>query len=158
MSIGSVDVSFTGEQWRKSGVTTAQTLDTYVKVDNSTSPGPPSNFDLAPSFGGWSGVSALNFASPTNTGGGSSIDGNLSTNKTLLSATISLATPVLAGKWLWIGFRDIDHASNDQGLAIDDFSATFRTLDVDVVPEMSSFIVWSALCCSVVFGAKRRRV
>lgn len=159
LPIGSVEISYVGEEWRKSDAGSSQTLSFYYQVDNLTSPGPPAtaDFDLATSTADWSPFAALNFASPVFTAGAASaLDGNLAANRTSLTSTIAFATPVAVGKWLWIGFLDINNPGNDHGLATDDFSAKFTTIAA-AVPETSGLLVWSILCGSVLVGAKRRR-
>ncbi len=122
-SIGSLAISYTGEQWRDGGATTpaAQTTSFQYQVANAgtiTDANVPST--------GWTGFSALSFASPTftNTGSGVALDGNAPANRTAKSSTITFGTPVANGQEIWIRWEDLNDAGNDHGLAIDDFSVT----------------------------------
>ncbi len=118
-TITSLDISYTGEQWRNGGGTgLAQTVSFSYLIGSPSVTGSLAEFQSA-------GVSAasLNFTSPTFSTTASALDGNLAANRTPLSFTISgLSIP--NGTEVMLRWSDPDHPSNDHGLAIDDFSVT----------------------------------
>lgn len=121
-------VSYTGEQWRNGGNTTAQNLEfTYsvstalVALDPGTQTGGTAN---------WTAVSALNFTTPTTGATAVALDGNAGANRTALSATPAIT--LQPGEFITLRWRDINDAGNDHGVAIDDFSVSFT---VQPVPE-----------------------
>ena len=122
-TITSIDLSYVGEQWRTGGSSTAtpsvaQLADFQYQVANAgviTAVNTPST--------GWIDYDALDFSSPIfGTTVGSALDGNASANRVAKSSTISVT--VNSGQEIWIRWRDIDHANNDHGLAVDDLSVT----------------------------------
>ncbi|HJQ25361.1 MAG TPA: hypothetical protein VKA60_15685, partial [Blastocatellia bacterium] len=113
-TITSLDVSYTGEQWRFGGVhsTVADRLDFQYSV-NAT--------DL--STGTYLDANALDFNPPITAGTAGALDGNAAANRTAISSTITgLSIP--AGATFFIRFNDVDATGADDGLAIDDFSVT----------------------------------
>jgi hypothetical protein len=115
-TINSITVNYTGEQWRDGGAATpvAQTLSFSYKVNAA-----------AVNDAGFTGVSALDFVTPTftNTGSGVALDGNASANRTVKNATFTVSVPV--GSTIFIRWQDINDTGNDHGLAVDDLSITF---------------------------------
>jgi uncharacterized repeat protein (TIGR01451 family) len=113
-TITSLDVSYTGEQWRFGGVhsTVADRLDFQYSV-NAT--------DL--STGTYLDANALDFNPPITTGTAGALDGNAAANRTAISSTITgLSIP--NGATFFIRFNDVDATGADDGLAVDDFSVT----------------------------------
>ncbi len=113
-TITSLDVSYTGEQWRFGGVhsTVADRLDFQYSV-NAT--------DL--STGTYLDANALDFNPPVTTGTAGALDGNAAANRTAISSTITgLSIP--NGATFFIRLNDVDATGADDGLAIDDFSVT----------------------------------
>ena len=122
-TITSLDVSYIGEQWRNGGATSpavsvAQTVDFQYQIANAgviTGVNTPTT--------GWIDHDPLDFTSPTfGTTAAAALDGNAAANRTAKSATLSIT--IASGQEVWLRWKDIDHAGNDHGLAIDDFSAT----------------------------------
>jgi predicted extracellular nuclease len=123
-TITSLDISYTGEQWRAGGCTPtpctplAQTLDFQYQVANMGAIA-----DANTPTTGWTDFNALDFTTPTpGTSTASALDGNAAANRTSKSA--NLPVTVNAGQEIWIRWKDINDAGNDHGLAIDDFSVT----------------------------------
>src|SRR5258706_3967227 len=113
-TITSLDVSYTGEQWRFGGVhsTVAERVDFQYSV-NAT--------DL--STGTYLDANALDFNPPVTAGTAGALDGNAAANRTAISSTITgLSIP--AGATFFIRFSDVDATAADDRLAIDDFSLT----------------------------------
>ena len=113
-TITSLDVSYTGEQWRFGGVhsTVADRLDFQYSL-NAT--------DL--STGTYLDANALDFNPPVTAGTAGALDGNAAANRTAISSTITgLSIP--NGATFFIRLNDVDATGADDGLAIDDFSVT----------------------------------
>jgi predicted extracellular nuclease len=122
-TINSLDVSYVGEQWRNGGSGTAvpsiaQSNDFQYQVANAgaiTAINTPAT--------GWVDHDPLDFTSPTfGTVAAQTLDGNAAANRTAISSNISLT--VAPGQEVWLRWRDVDNASNDHGLAVDDLSVT----------------------------------
>jgi uncharacterized repeat protein (TIGR01451 family) len=113
-TITSLDVSYTGEQWRFGGVhsTVADRLD-FQYSTNAT--------DL--STGTYLDANSLDFNPPITTGTAGALDGNAAANRTAISSTITgLSIP--NGATFFIRLNDVDATGADDGLAIDDFAVT----------------------------------
>lgn len=111
LTITTLNISFTGEQWRLGNTTRNDQLNFEYSTDAT---------DLV--TGTWTGVSALNFATP-NTATVGAQDGNLAANRSALANTVTgLSIP--NGASFWIRWVDTDATSADDGLAVDDFSIT----------------------------------
>lgn len=111
-TISSISIQYTGEQWRlgQNGLTTDKLIFEYST--DATSLG----------TGTWVEVSSLNFAAPITTGTVGALDGNLTGNKTTLSANI--AVNIATSGTVFIRWRDQQAGTDDHGLAVDDFSVT----------------------------------
>ena len=119
-TVTSLDVSYTGEQWRFGGVhtTVADRLDFQYSL-NAT--------DL--STGTYLDANALDFNPPVTTGSAGALDGNAAANRTAISSTITgLSIP--NGASFFIRFNDVDASGGDDGLAVDNFSITPQTAPV----------------------------
>lgn len=112
-------LTYTGEQWRKSGVTEAQDLTLWYKI----SPTLVTSLNPEASNTGWTAITAGDFNSPTNTTSAGSLDGNNLANRTTISINPNLVIPV--GSYLMIRWKDMDQVGVDHGLAIDDFSLSW---------------------------------
>ena len=113
-TITSLDVSYTGEQWRFGGVhsTVADRLDFQYSL-NAT--------DL--STGTYLDANALDFNPPVTTGTAGALDGNAAANRTAISSTITgLSIP--AGATFFIRLNDVDATGADDGLSVDNFFIT----------------------------------
>lgn len=116
-TITSLDISYTGEQWRNGGNTSAQQLDFQYQVTSAgtiTDANTPST--------GWTDFDPLDFVSPVTGATASALDGNAAANRTAKSA--NLVVIVNASQEIWLRWKDTNDAGNDHGLAIDDFSVT----------------------------------
>ncbi|NCT67341.1 MAG: ExeM/NucH family extracellular endonuclease [Rhodanobacteraceae bacterium] len=118
--INSLDVAYTGEQWRN-GAAAAQTIAFSYLVGTPAVTGALAEFQA-------SGVSvtALDFTSPITGGTAGPLNGNLAANRTVKTFTITgLDIPV--GAEVMLRWSDPDHPGTDHGLSIDDFSVTPHT-------------------------------
>jgi uncharacterized protein len=122
-TITSLNVSYIGEQWRSGGSSSAtpsvaQTADFQYQVAD-----PGDIIAVNNPATGWVAHPSLAFTSPIfGTTVASALDGNAAANRTAKSATILLT--VAPGQEVWLRWRDVDHANNDHGLAVDDLSVT----------------------------------
>lgn len=116
-TITSLDVSYTGEQWRNGGNTAAQQLDFQYQV---VAPGTVTDANMPAT--GWIDFNGLDFVSPVVGATLAALDGNAAANRTAKSDTISVT--VNAGQEVWIRWKDTNDAGNDHGLAVDDLSVT----------------------------------
>jgi hypothetical protein len=112
--ITSLDVAYTGEQWRLGQNTTgraADRLDFQISTDATSL-----------STGTWTDYDSLDFSSPVVAGTVGALNGNVSPNRTPLSFTITgLSIP--SGASFWIRWADSDLIPGaDDGLSVDDFS------------------------------------
>ena len=111
LTLNSLLVSYTGEQWRLGATGRIDRLDFQYSLDAT---------DLT--TGTWSDVDALDFASlSTSTVG--ALDGNAAANRASISQSIN-GLSILPGTQFWIRWNSFDAAFADDGLAIDDFSIT----------------------------------
>jgi endonuclease G, mitochondrial len=117
LTITSLDVSYTGEQWRlgTSNRTTSPTVDKLL-FQLSTD-----GTDLT--TGTYTSVSNLDFSSPVTTGTVGALNGNSAANRASVSATVSNLS-IANGATFFIRWTDLDASGADDGLAIDDFSIT----------------------------------
>ncbi|MBL0028877.1 MAG: Ig-like domain-containing protein [Rhodanobacteraceae bacterium] len=116
-------LQFTGEQWRVGAGTSIDRLDFQYSFDAT-----------ALNNGTWADANSLDFSSRVSTPASSALNGNDAPNRLLVSSTLTLATPLVAAGSLWIRWVDFDASSNDDGLAIDDFSVG---LAVDNPPQLT---------------------
>ncbi len=120
-TITSLDVTYTGEQWRNGGATgtaAQQTLAFSYLVGAPTVSG-----SLAEFTSPGSAVAALDFVSPITTATAGALNGNLAANRSVRTATISgLSIP--DGAEVMLRWADPNHTGNDHGLSVDDFSVT----------------------------------
>jgi hypothetical protein len=129
--ITGLTISYTTEQWRNGGSGVPETFDFQYNIganaiDNS-------------STGSWTSNNAngLILTSPVNTATAGALDGNAAANRVAITGTIDLsATPLAAGQEIWVRWQDQGTTQNQNGLAIDDFSATSSA----VVPEPLTII------------------
>jgi len=120
-SITNVAVSFKGEQWRRGNITAGSrdTIVCHVSIDADS---------LNDVTATWIPVASLTFVSQNTTAApsaGTALDGNLAANSLTLTASSPVSVP--NGGKLWIRWTDRNIQGTDDGLAIDDFQATFTT-------------------------------
>ncbi|RYZ44519.1 MAG: hypothetical protein EOP49_26910, partial [Sphingobacteriales bacterium] len=110
--ITTLDISYTGEQWRIGALGRADRLDFQYSLDAT-----------AVNTGTFTDVNSLDFTAPTSTGTIGALDGNTAPNRTVVTASIS-GLNIAPGATFWIRWTDLNAAGADDGLAIDDFSIT----------------------------------
>ncbi|EKQ68218.1 putative extracellular nuclease [Leptolyngbyaceae cyanobacterium JSC-12] len=110
--ISSLNISYTGEQWRYSGTAAAQTVDFQYQIGATSL-----------TSGTWIDFNPLDFVSPVISGTTGALNGNLASNQTAISSTLS-GISLTPGQEIWLRWSDIDHPGSDHGLAIDNFSVS----------------------------------
>jgi Carboxypeptidase regulatory-like domain len=110
-SLGSLDVNYTGEQWR---VGSTPALGDTLAFSYQTGV----NSVLA--AGTWTNVAALNFASPTITPNNSAVDGNVSPNRIAIPVSTISGLSIANGTDFCLRWTDLDNTGADYGASIDD--------------------------------------
>ena len=116
-TITSLDVSYTGEQWRNSAAA-AQTVAFSYLVGSPTVTGSLAEFQSA-----GVAVPQLDFTSPVTGGTAGALNGNLAANRVARTHTIT-GLNIPNGTEIMLRWSDPDHTGADHGLSIDDFSVT----------------------------------
>ncbi len=111
--IFSMQVTFTGEQWRNGGNQTPHTLVFAYRRDTNVN-------DLE--TGVYTVVPALSFTSPEVGPIAGPLDGNDPANRATLTATF--AVTIQPGEEIMLRWESLDAFGDDHGLAIDDLSVT----------------------------------
>lgn len=111
-TITSLDIAFTGEQWRLGATGRADRLDFQYSTDATSL-----------TTGAWLSVDALDFSSPVTTGSTGALDGNAAANRTTITAAIT-GLSLANGATVFLRWTDFNASGADDGLAIDDFSLT----------------------------------
>jgi hypothetical protein len=117
LTITSLTISYTGEQWRCGTASRTDQLDFQYSL-NATSL----------STGTWVDNNALDFVSPATTTVGAK-DGNATANRTLKTAVIT-GLNIANNAIFWLRLNDADASGADDGLAMDDFSIQLNGGDV----------------------------
>jgi hypothetical protein len=109
VTITSVTISYTGEEWRLGTAARTDRLDFQYSLDATSI-----------TSGTWTDVNALDFTTP-NTATAGAKDGNTAVNRTAVSNMITgLSIP--NGATFYIRWNDLDATGADDGLGIDDFT------------------------------------
>jgi predicted extracellular nuclease len=114
-TISTLYINYAGEQWRNSAAA-AQTVDFQYQLGATSL-----------NTGSWTDFNPLDFTSPVTGGTVGARNGNLSTNRTFLSGTLS-GLSLAAGQEIWLRWSDSNHTGNDHGLAIDDVRVSINPL------------------------------
>ncbi|WP_183094159.1 ExeM/NucH family extracellular endonuclease [Nocardioides stalactiti] len=112
--ITSLDVAYTGEQWRlgTSARAVPDRLDFQYSLDATSL-----------TTGTWTDANALDFSGPLVVGTVGPLDGNSAANRTAVAATVSGLT-IAPDATFWIRWTDVNASGSDDGLAVDDLSMT----------------------------------
>ncbi len=115
VTITSLNVAYTGEQWRIGN--TAAARDDRLDFQYSTNA-------TSLTTGGWTDVNALDFTNPVKTAAAAgALDGNNAANRAAISSAIP-ALSIANSATFWIRWNDLNASGADDGLAVDDFSLT----------------------------------
>jgi hypothetical protein len=107
-TINTLNITYTGEQWRLGTAGRADRLDFQYSFDATSL-----------TSGTWSEADALDFNSPTIAGTVGALNGNESANRTVVSAALSGLT-LEPGAVIYIRWFDFNAFGADDGLSIDD--------------------------------------
>ncbi len=112
-SIFSLDVTYTGEQWRLGQNTAGRAADRldFQLSTNATSL----------TTGTWTDYNTLDFSSPVVSGTTGALDGNAAANRTSISFTLA-GLNIPNGSSFWLRWADTDLVGSDDGLSVDDFT------------------------------------
>jgi hypothetical protein len=125
-NISSISIQYSGEQWRLGSNALTDKLIFEYSTD-AASVGSSST---------WIPVTALDFTSPITTGTPGALDGNLTANRTTITANLAVNIPSTTG-FIYIRWRDQQIGSDDHCLGIDDFTLTaYTNLTSGTYPEM----------------------
>lgn len=113
-TITSITINYIGEEWRLGA---AGRVDTLNFQYSTTATGLIS--------GSFINADSLDFATPNTTATAGAIDGNIAANRVQKSYTIT-GLSIVSGTTFFIRWQDVNVTSNDDGLAIDDFTMTFN--------------------------------
>ncbi len=112
-TITSLDVSYTGEEWRYGGtISRTDQIDFQLSTDATSL-----------TTGAWTDYNSLDFVTPNTATPAGARDGNNATNRTAISYTIT-GLSIANGASFWIRWTDTNPSGSDDGLAVDDFSIT----------------------------------
>lgn len=126
--IADVTIGFNGEQWRNGGNTNAQSM--VLEYGFGSSFGAVSTWTAA--------GSSFNWSSPVTGSTAAAVNGNAAGLVAGIGGTF--ATPTWSnGSTLWVRWVEKNDASNDHGLAIDNF-----TISVTAVPEPKNYAMFLA--------------
>jgi uncharacterized repeat protein (TIGR01451 family) len=111
-TITSLEIAYTGEQWRLGALARIDRLDFQYSL-NATSL----------NTGTWVDVDALDFIAPTSAGAVGALDGQSAANRTAISGVIAgiSVPPSATFRIRWV---DLNASGADDGVAIDDFTLT----------------------------------
>lgn len=127
VNISSISIQYTGEQWRLGQNSLTDKLIFEYSTDANS---------IDDAGATWIPISALDFTSPITTGTPGSLDGNLTANRTTITANIAVNIPATTGS-IYIRWRDQQAGTDDHALGIDDFSLTaYANLTTGTYPEI----------------------
>jgi hypothetical protein len=111
-TITSLTINYTGEQWRLGTAGRVDRMDFQYCQDA-----------ISLTTGNWINADALDFTAPVTTGPTGALNGNLATNRTLVTSTI-IGLYIPNGANFFIRWNDFNAAGFEDGLGVDDFSLT----------------------------------
>jgi predicted extracellular nuclease len=111
-TITSLDIAYTGEQWRLGALARTDRIDFQYSLDATSL-----------TTGTWTDVNALDFTAPTTGLTTGALDGNAAANRTAIASSI-IGLSILPGATFWIRWTDFNASGADDGLSVDDFSLT----------------------------------
>ncbi|MEO6231285.1 MAG: endonuclease [Ferruginibacter sp.] len=114
-TITSLNIIYTGEQWRIGTLGRVDRLDFQYSTDATSLTG----------TGTWTDEDNLDFTSPINSGTIGALDGNAAPNKTAITYTIS-GLNIASGSSFWLRWNDFSASGADDGLGIDDLTINFN--------------------------------
>jgi hypothetical protein len=125
-TITSLDISYTGEQWRLGALARVDRLDFQISTDATSL-----------TTGTYTDVNALDFTAPNTGPTVGALDGNAAANRTAISSTIT-GLSITNGATFFIRWTDLNAVGADDGLAVDDFSLTANGDPGDTAPFVTT--------------------
>jgi len=113
-TITSINVNYTGEQWRQTAANDDKLVFEYQVGVNSVTANTP-----------WTNVPALDFTPPISSTPNGPLNGNAAANRVNLSSSITLSVP--PGADFCLRWSDANSSGTDKGMAIDDLQMSFTT-------------------------------
>ena len=113
-TITSINVNYTGEQWRQTAANDDKLVFEYQVGVNSVTANTP-----------WTNVPALDFTPPISSTPDGPLNGNAAANRVNLSSSITLSVP--PGADFCLRWSDANSSGTDKGMAIDDLQMSFTT-------------------------------
>ncbi len=133
-TLTNLTIGFTGEQWRNGGNTSAHVLAFSFRV----SAVPITDSDAGNSEV-WNNYSSLDFVTPTVGSSASALDGNATSNRIVIPATLLAGVTVAPGHEIFLRWMDVNDAGNDHGFGVDDLMVSFDTGNaMPAAPEIST--------------------
>lgn len=114
-------ITYTGEQWRNGGNTSAQTLTFSYRVSSSSI----TDADAA-NANTWTSFVALDFITPTVGSASAALDGNAATNRQTFANVLLAGVSVAPGQEIFLRWSDGNDVGNDHGFGVDDLTVTFN--------------------------------
>lgn len=115
-------ITYTGEQWRNGGNTSAQPLAFSYRVSSS----PITDADAA-NVNSWTSFSTLDFITPTVGAASAILDGNAATNRQTFANVLLAGVAVAPGQEVFLRWSDGNDVGNDHSFGVDDLTVTFNT-------------------------------
>lgn len=148
-----VNVQYSGEQWRNSGAAAQTLVFSYLLTSSLPASGSipiPTADNGIPT--GYTQVSSLNFTAPVSGGSATLLNGNASANRITFDQDIGLN--LAANQYVVFHWSDPNHSGNvlDHGLSIDDVTFTFTP-----VPEPATVLAIAVVGLGLVGGARQLR-
>lgn len=126
--ITSLNIGFTGEQWRKENNATQDQILFYYKVFSTSQ----SSIDNLAT--GWTSVSSLNFTAPiSGATTAASLDGNNAANRSVISSVSIPNLSLPSGNYIILKWIDQNISGTDHGIGIDDVTINWT------VPSIVTF-------------------
>jgi len=133
-------INYAGEEWRLGNASRIDRLDFQYNTSASSLTGSSD----------WVDFNSLDFSTPDTAAPTGAKNGNSAAEQSALGGTVG-GLSIANGQSFAIRWLDFDASGSDDGLAIDNFSATIAT-----VPEPSNWIAALLALCAVAYSQRRR--
>lgn len=117
-------ISYTGEQWRNGGNTSAQQLTFSYRISSTAI----TNSDAA-GANTWTPFDTLDFTTPTTGSTAGALDGNNAANQQVFANVILSGIVVQPGEEIFFRWFDANDSGNDHAVAIDNLTINFQSIN-----------------------------